>query len=122
MNLRSRALILAAFGLATVASGVYRFASAEGGEKGLWFGIVMGGTGLGGAALLARGRRRAGSALGWIAVVFVGGWFAYEALVKKGFDQAEPRQLALIVAAIAVAPVLVGARAEPAGERRVEAP
>lgn len=92
-----RALALALFGLATTSSGLYRYLSAPDGEKGLWFGLVMGGLALAGALLLARGPRSVGLALGTIAVALVLGWFVYEALVKKGLAVAEYRQLALIV-------------------------
>lgn len=106
MTPKRAATTLALFGVATLASGLYRYLSADGGEKGLWFGVVMGAIGLAGAASLARGRRAPGRALGWTAVVFVGGWFTYEALVKKGLAEAEPRQLALIAFAAFVAAVL----------------
>jgi len=113
MTPKRAASTLALFGLATLASGLYRYLSAEGGEKGLWFGVVMGAVALAGAAALARGRRAAGLALGGTAVAFVGGWFTYEALVKKGLAEAEPRQLALIVFSVVMAVVLVAPGQRP---------
>lgn len=96
MNASRTALVLAGFALATLASGLYRYLSAEGGDKGLWFGVVLGAVGLLGAGALASGRRRTGLAFGALAVLTVGGWFGYEALILKGLAVAETRQLVLL--------------------------
>jgi hypothetical protein len=102
MALNRSAASLVLFGAATLASGLYRYLSAPDGEKGLWFGLVMGSMGLGAALALGRGRRVVGGVLGVLSVVLVGGWFSYEALVLKGLAVAETRQLALIVMAFVV--------------------
>lgn len=107
MSLRHCALALASFGAATLASGLYRYLSAPDGEKGLWFGIVMGSVALGAACSLIRGYRILGIGLGGFAIATVGGWFVYEALILKGVARAELRQLVLIVIAVVVGGMLV---------------
>lgn len=97
------------FGLAVIASGCWRYFGQEGGDKGLWFGVVMGTLAL--LAALSMGRRPAmATLLAWISVLFVGGWFGYEALIKKGWADAEPRQLIVLGCSIVTAGVLLGRR------------
>lgn len=72
------------YGLSVVASGCYRYFSRPDGEKGLYFGLVMGTAAIAAAALLARGRPRAGHVAGLTSLVFVAGWFVYESLIKDG--------------------------------------
>ena len=93
------------YGLCVVASGLMRYFLEPGGETGLWFGIVFGL--LAWIAALCFGSNKTGiaRALLSICVVFVGGWFFYEALIKKGFADAELRMLFLIVLSVIVAVV-----------------
>lgn len=91
------------YGLAIVASGLVRYLGQEGGDKGLWFGIVFGALAWIAALFLARSRQLIGMCLLWSCVLFVGGWFVYEALIKKGFSEAEPRMLVIIGITVAVA-------------------
>lgn len=95
-SLDIRWLPTAIFAVAVIASGLWRFFSAEGGQAGLWFGLLMGGLGLVAASLFATGKPRAGTILAWICLSLVGGWFCYESFVKKGFANAETRQLIII--------------------------
>lgn len=103
---RRKVFALRIFGLAVVGSGLFRFLSREGGVNGLWFGLVMGGLALAGAHFLARGRSGIGLPLAWCALVFVAGWFGYEALVQKGIAAAEVRQLLILLTALATIVVL----------------
>ena len=67
----------------------------------------MGGLGLVGAWLLREGRNGLGMAVTFVVLAFVGGWFGYEALVLKGVNDAEPRQLMVFGASIALLVLLV---------------
>lgn len=107
MPTRHRALALFLYALAVIASGLWRFATQEGGEKGLWFGLVMGGLGLVGAGLLRAGRTRVGMGFAIVTLAFVGGWFAYESFVDKGLAHAEPRQLIILALSVVVAACLL---------------
>lgn len=91
------------YSLGVLASGLFRYFSREGGEKGLWFGVVMGAIGLLSAKLLASGRRTPGLVVSALTLVFVGGWFFYEVLILKGLNQAESRQILVLGASIGVA-------------------
>lgn len=106
MPTKHRALALFLYALAVIASGLWRYTTQEGGEKGLWFGLVMGGLGLVGAGLLRAGRTRPGMGLAIVTLAFVGGWFAYESFVDKGLAHAEIRQLILIGLSIVMAVIL----------------
>ena len=110
MTTMTRMLFL--FGLAVLASGFLRFFGQEGGDKALWFGLVMGGLALLGAVCLRVGRARLGWGLGVLAVVFVGGWFGYESFVRKGLAAAELRQLVILGLAVATAAALWAGRTD----------
>lgn len=73
----------AGYSLAVMASGVYRYFGEPGGANGLWFGVVMGGTGLLAATLQAGGRRFGGNGLAILVALLVGGWFAWENFVQQ---------------------------------------
>lgn len=103
-------LVLALFGLATITSGLIRYLTQDGGEKGLWFGIVMGSLSLAGALTVRSGRRKAGLALGWTALAFVVGWFSFEVFVRKGLGQAEIRQIVLLAFALMCAGMVATAK------------
>lgn len=76
----------AVYGVSVIASGLYRFLSEEGGDKGLWFGIVMGSLALIAAVLMAvKESWWFGFGLALLSVLFVGGWFINEAWITKGF-------------------------------------
>lgn len=101
------ALTWVAYGLIVSGSGCYRYLARPNGEKGLYFGLVMGALALAAGASIARGAARAGHALGCFAVALVAGWFAYESLVREG-GSGEARllivlALSLIQAGIALA-------------------
>lgn len=113
-SLSARVLFL--FGLVVVASGCLRYFGQEGGEKGLWFGLVMGGVALLGAALLRRGLRRTGLGLGGVALAFVAGWFTYEALIDKGWALSETRQLVVLALCVPTAVALAWPRRGAAGD------
>ena len=102
-----KTITLAAYGVIVIASGLLRFFGADGGSTGLWFGFVMGTIALIAAWGFNSSKPLLAVAFAWIAVAVVGGWFFYEALIKKGLAQAEPRQLFVIAASIAVAVVLL---------------
>ncbi len=99
MSVPSRPVTLALFGAAAITSGLIRFLFQPGGHTGLWFGIAVGVASWVSAGLVAIGRSRVGLAIGLVAITMLGGWFFYEALVKKGIAQAEIRQLVMIVVA-----------------------
>ena len=94
------------YGLVVIASGMLRYFGQDGGETGLWFGIVMGSAALIAAASFWLGQWTIARILAGATVVFVGGWFFYEALIKKGFAQAEPRQLIVIAVSCVFAIIL----------------
>jgi len=117
MNTRRTASVFAVFAVVVLASGIYRYASAPGGVEALWFGVVMGAIAGGSSLAFFRGWRALGIGLGAFAVLTVGGWFVYEALIQKGLAVAERRQLALIVLSVVVGGVLVREVAAPRTER-----
>ncbi len=88
------------FGMAVIASGVMRYVERPDGEKGLWFGLVMGGLAIVASLLFHRCRNLVARILTWFCLVVVGGWFVYEALVVKGFAAAEPRMLIMVALTI----------------------
>ena len=95
------------FGICVIASGLWRFIPQEGGETGLWFGLVMGGLALLSAFLYHIRKTTAAMLTGWISLLTVCGWFVYESLVRKGLSEAEPRQLIIIgIALVAVLMIL----------------
>jgi len=96
VNTSVKSTFLTVFAVAVIASGCIRFFTQEGGSVGLWFGIVMGGVGLAGVVAFKSGNVLLGHIAGYVSVVTVGGWFVYEALIKKGFAVAEVRQLVII--------------------------
>jgi hypothetical protein len=95
--------VSAFYGLAIIASGMLRYFGEPGGHTGLWFGIVFGTLSLIAAFCFSKSRQRLGMSLMWVSVLFVGGWFFYEAVIKKGVMNAEPRLLVMIILSIAVA-------------------
>ncbi|MEM9379428.1 MAG: hypothetical protein AAGB93_05705 [Planctomycetota bacterium] len=110
MSSPSHTVALTLFGLAVVTSGLVRYLTQEGGEKGLWFGLVMGSAGLVAARLSAVGRSRSALGLAAPTLAFVGGWFCYESFVLKGVAEAEVRQLVIIAVTALTAVVLVVGR------------
>ena len=103
MKLNNNAIAMLIYGICVIASGLFRFLSQEGGHAGLWFGIVMGGMSLLAAGCFAFGKTIGGHVLAWLAIAFVGGWFFYEALIKKGWAEAETRLLLVLVLTVVVA-------------------
>jgi hypothetical protein len=89
-------LATALYGLAVIASGLVSTLGQEGGKAGLWFGLVMGGLALAASALLWMNCRITGAAVAWLAVGFVGGWFVYDAFIKRGFAQGDFRMYLMI--------------------------
>jgi len=106
IEITTKAAVTAFFGLAVIASGLYRFLAQAGGEKGLWFGLVTGTGALAAAWLIYSDRRLTGMGLAWTVVALVGGWFFYECLIDKGLGAAEPRMLAVLLLSAACAGVL----------------
>ena len=96
MKFLTRSSVALIYGLLVIGSGLWRYLEQPDGEKGLWFGIVMGAIALLGSLCFRVNRLAAGRAAIWLSILFVGGWFVYEALIKKGFSAAEPRMLAVI--------------------------
>ena len=79
--------ITAAFGIAVISSGLYRYFMEPGGDNGLWFGLITGAAALLAAWLQTKSRWRApGLWLALIAGLLVGGWFSYENFVKQKFE------------------------------------
>jgi cation transport ATPase len=101
-----KCLATAVYGLAVIASGLYRFLAEEGGEKGLWFGVVMGTLALGAAGLLWARWLLIGRALAWLVAIFVGGWFVFESSIKKGFGHGDLRMYLIIALSLLEAVVL----------------
>ena len=95
-----QAWVMWGFGLIVLASGLWRYFGAEGGTNGLWFGVVMGGVAMASGGLFRIGMATAAGVLAWVSIALVGGWFGYEALIKKGITVAEPRQLIVIAVTI----------------------
>ena len=108
-----KAVAIGCFGLAVIASGFWRFLSAKGGHTGLWFGIVMGSVAFGAGILFVRQQNVVANIVAWLCLALVGGWFFYEALIKKGWAQAEVRQLIIIGVALLTAVVFVLAKGKP---------
>jgi len=96
MSRKLKTLATAFYGLAVVANGSLSLLSKEGGKAGLWFGLVMGALALGAALLLWIGFRIAGTAIAWVVVAFVGGWFVYSTFIKRGFVYGELRVYSII--------------------------
>ena len=89
-----------------MASGVWRVMSAEGGSTGLGFGLVMGGVAWLSAALYWFRQSVAAKVVALFCLVVVGGWFTYESFFRKGFANAELRQLLVIFVSLVVVFVL----------------
>lgn len=94
---------MAIHGLVVVGSGLYRWFSADGGIKGLLFGVAMGGLSLFAASLLQRGVQRAGRGMAIGSLLLTGGWFSWEVLVRSGFAEADPRHLIVLGATLVAA-------------------
>lgn len=103
MQNRFKSKALALYGLIVVGSGMLRYFGQDGGETGLWFGIVMGTLALIAAAFFKFDRKLPGHLIVWPTIAIVGGWFFYEALIKKGFAHSETRQLVVIAVSVALA-------------------
>ncbi len=112
--------VMALFALVVVTSGFYRVLSADGGQTGLWFGIIMGGLALCSCWLLVTENRRPGYFVAWLCILVVGGWFAYESFVKKGIARAEPRQLIVIGVALFAALTLLSRNDPTRPENEIE--
>ncbi len=65
------------YGVAVIASGLYRVLAEPGGETGLWFGLVMGSLLLLSTLLFKKFRYLAALSL-LIVTLMVGGWFVFE--------------------------------------------
>ena len=98
-----KTVAISLYGVAVIASGMMRYFGDDGGETGLIFGIVMGGISLIAASVFVLQKKWIASVLAWFSVIVVGGWFVYEALIKKGLQESETRQLVLIVGSVIVA-------------------
>ena len=106
MKLTNNAVVAFAYGACVIASGLYRFFSEEGGHAGLWFGIVMGGLALVAGGCFALQKSVFGHVLAWLTIAIVGGWFFYEALIKKGWAESETRLLLVLGLTVVVAGLL----------------
>jgi hypothetical protein len=107
MSQRFKVWAMAVYGLAVVVNGLLSILlSREGGTAGIWFGGVMGTLALAASLLIWSGPRLVGTAVAWVVIAFVGGWFAYSTFVKKGLAQAEPRVLVILLATLLVVVVL----------------
>ena len=101
MNIRI--FVTRLYGLAIIASGLMRYLQQPDGEKGLWFGVVFGALALFATLCLTLQKHKTASVILWTTILVVGGWFVYEALIKKGFANSELRQLVIIGLTVAVA-------------------
>ena len=97
------ASITACFGVAVILSGLYRYFMEPGGEKGLWFGLAMGGLALLGALLQRTRLAVVGDLLAAVAALFVGGWFCWE---NFGKGKHEVRMYLMILVSIVELAVL----------------
>lgn len=102
-----RATAIGLFGLAVIASGIWRFVSAEGGQIGLIYGLSMGSIALCSASAFLIRHELSAQLSAWASLLFIGGWFSYESFIKKGLAEAESRQLFIIGLSVATAIVLV---------------
>lgn len=115
-----RLALLTLFGLATIASGLLRYLPREGGEKGLWFGLICGTLALLGALVLARGNTRLGLGLAYTAIAFVVGWYTFELFFRgKALAEAETRHIAVLLVGLWTATRLWAGRG--ASHRREQA-
>lgn len=96
MNMLNRSTVAMIYGLLVIGSGLWRYLERPDGEKGLWFGVVMGSIALIAAVCFRLNRSTVAWSAILVSILFVGSWFVYEALIKKGFAVAEPRMLAII--------------------------
>lgn len=96
MRFINPAVVSLMYGLAVIGSGVMRYLERPDGEKGLWFGVVMGVLALFASLSFSKLRFNTARIAIWISILFVGSWFIYEALVKKGFAVAETRMIVII--------------------------
>ena len=111
MDFRTATMLV--YGLCIVASGLFRYFSSDGGHAGLWFGIVMGTVALLAGGSYWLGNRTIGHVLAWLTVAFVGGWFFYESLIKKGWAEAETRLLLMFGLSIVVGLILLASHFKP---------
>ena len=107
MSNKNKAILMAVYAIVVIASGIYRIVSSEGGTTGLYFGLVMGGIAAAGSLLFWLDKPLLANFDSFLSVAFVGGWFCYESFVKKGFANAEPRQLIVIVITLVVLVLLL---------------
>lgn len=91
------------YGVAVIASGVYRIVSEAGGEKALIFGLVMGGLAMGAGLALGRNKPMASYIMALVALIFVGSWFFYEAIILAKYDV---RQIVILALTAAQAVIL----------------
>ena len=113
-------IVAAVYGLAVIASGMVRYFGQEGGATGLWFGLIMGLLAITAAIFFHFSKKILGHCLIWSSLLVVGGWFVYEALIKKGLAEAEPRQLMIIGISIVVAIVMTKSNAKSNAKSNVD--
>lgn len=101
------------YGLVVFGSGGYRYLSRPGGEKGLWFGLVLGAIAIAAAWLLRAGRERAGNAAAFTSVGVVTGWCLYESLVKDGGSRETRLLLVAAIGLVQIAIAIAHLRARP---------
>lgn len=113
-------LVSGLYGLVVIASGVIRYLERPDGEKGLWFGLVMGSLPLIASMLFYRQNNSVARFLIWTCLPVIGGWFVYEALFVKGIHDAELRMLIIIGLTLATAIFFLTHFDQNAGSNRVE--
>ncbi len=99
------------YSLVVIGGGVYRpLMGEEGGENGLYFGLVMGAIGLVATGLLFSGKLVVGKCTALLSVLFVAGWFGYEIFIKKGIAVAasDIRMMIVFITAVTAGCILTG--------------
>ena len=109
---KKAAAALGVFGLAVIAGGFIRYMGGLGGEKGLYFGLVMGGIALTAALLAGLNRILAARVTGGIAIAFVVLWFCVELYktLSGNFVIGGPEVRKLILVALGIVTAFVLSR------------
>ena len=103
MNLSSSRSVALLYGTTVIVSGLFRYFGEPNGQTGLWFGIVLGSLALAAGFLFHVRQNIVASILIWVSIVVVGGWFFYEACIKKGVFEAEIRLVIMVLISVTVA-------------------
>ena len=96
------------FGITVIGSGLFRYFFEKDGETGLWFGVVIGGIGLVAAILFFLKKATTARILATICACIAGGWFIYEAWIKKQFDVGPRMHIVIFVSFVELVVLYAG--------------